>query len=319
MELRNQTLVNHFILIGFSQNLQTCILLFVIIFVLYILIILGNGFLIVTVLLTPKLHTPMYYFLCNLSFLDLCCSSCSAPKLLFDLLSENRRISLIGCLIQMNFSLFLGATECVLLAVMAYDRYIAICSPLHYTTIMSWRLCGSITVIMWSGSFIVSTVPTMVRPLIFCRENTLNHFVCEILALLEVACGDLSFYRISMVVVGFFTLLSPLAFIVVTYICIIISILKIHSVQGRSKAFSTCASHLTVVLMYYVTIIIMYIGQKKSFSCYLKYIALIYAVFTPVLNPVIYSLRNNDVKEAVRKGVIVPIGCSDCSNHHRNT
>ncbi|XP_069830437.1 olfactory receptor 13C9-like [Dendropsophus ebraccatus] len=301
MEIKNQTLINYFILIGFSQNLQICILLFFIIFVLYILIILGNGFLIVTVLLTPKLHTPMYYFLCNLSFLDLCCSSCSAPKLLFDLLSENRRISLIGCLIQMNISVILGATESVLLAVMAYDRYIAICSPLHYTTIMSWRLCGSITGIMWLGSFIVSTVPTMVRPLIFCRENMLNHFACEILALLEVACGDLSFYQITIVSIGFFTLFSPFVFIVVSYVCIIISILKIRSLAGRSKAFSTCASHLTVVLIYYLTFLTMYMGQSKNFLSHIKYVSLIYAVLTPILNPAIYSLRNNEVKEAFQK------------------
>ncbi|XP_069830439.1 olfactory receptor 13C2-like [Dendropsophus ebraccatus] len=301
MELRNYTFIKHLVLIGFSENFQTCVLLFILFFVLYILTILGNGFLIVTVLLTPKLHTPMYYFLCNLSFKDLCCPLTTVPKLLLDLFSKNRRISLIGCLTQMNMLVFLAETECVLLAVMAYDRYIAICSPLRYTTIMSWRLCGSITVIMWPGSFIVSTVPTMVRPLIFCRENTLNHFACEILALLEVACGDLSFYRIISVAVCFFTLILPLIFIVVSYICIIISIMKIRSVNGRSKAFSTCASHLTVVLIFFGTIMTMYMGQTKTFSTYLKYIALIYAVFTPVLNPVIYSLRNNDVKEGFRK------------------
>ncbi|XP_069830441.1 olfactory receptor 13C9-like [Dendropsophus ebraccatus] len=301
MELRNHTFIKHFVLIGFSPNFQACILLFILFFVLSILTILGNIFLIVTVLLTPKLHTPMYYFLCNLSFLDLCCSLTTVPKLLLDLFSKNRTISLIGCLAQMNILMFLAVTECVLLAVMAYDRYIAICSPLRYATIMSWRLCRSITVIMWPGSFIVSTVPTMVRPLIFCRENTLNHFACEILALLEVACGDLSFYKITTVAVCFFTLILPLIFIVVSYICIIISILKIHSVNGRSKAFSTCASHLTVVLIFFVTIITMYMGKTKSFSSYLKYIALIYAVFTPVFNPVIYSLRNNDVKEGFWK------------------
>ncbi|XP_056418926.1 olfactory receptor 13C9-like [Hyla sarda] len=307
MDLSNQTLVTYFILIGFSQNLQISILLFVIFLLLYTLIILGNSFLIFTVIVSPKLHTPMYYFLCNLSFLDLCCSSCSVPRLLLDTLSKIRRISLIGCLIQMNFSLFLGGTECILLAVMAYDRYIAICSPLYYTTIMSWRVCRYFTVIMWLGSFILSTVPTMVKPLKFCKENILNHFVCEVLALLEVACGDLSFYKITIVAIGFFTLLSPLVLIVVSYICIIISILKIHSVEGRSKAFSTCASHLTVVFIYFVTIMIMYMGQTRRFSSHVKYISLIYAMFTPVLNPVIYSLRNNEVKEGFLK--ILTTGC----------
>ncbi|XP_056418923.1 olfactory receptor 13-like [Hyla sarda] len=307
MDLRNQTLINHFILIGLSQNLQTCVLLFITFCVVSILTVLGNGFLIFTVIVSPKLHTPMYYFLCNLSFLDLCCSLSTGPKMLFDLFSMSRRISLIGCLTQMNILLFLAVTECILLAVMAYDRYIAICSPLYYTIIMNWRVCRSITVIMWLGSFILSTVPTMVKPLIFCKENTLDHFVCEVLALLEVACGDLSFYKITIVAIGFFTLLSPLVLIVVSYICIIISILKIHSVEGRSKAFSTCASHLTVVFIFFVTIMIMYMGQTKSFSSYVKYISLIYAMFTPVLNPVIYSLRNNEVKEGFRK--ILTTGC----------
>ncbi|XP_056418921.1 olfactory receptor 13C9-like [Hyla sarda] len=258
-------------------------------------------FLIVTVIVSPKLHTPMYYFLCNLSFLDLCCSSVTTPKFLFDTFLKIRRIPIIGCLIQMNVMLFLGGTECILLAVMAYDRYIAICSPLYYTTIMSWRVCRYLTVIMWLGSLILSSVPTMVKPLIFCKENTLDHFVCEVLALLEVACGDLSFYKITIVSVGFFTLFSPFVFIVVSYSCIIISILKIHSVEGRSKAFSTCASHLTVVLIFYLTFFTLYTGQRKSISSHVKYVSLIYALFTPLLNPVIYSLRNNEAKEAFRK------------------
>ncbi|XP_056418924.1 olfactory receptor 2D3-like [Hyla sarda] len=301
MELRNQTLINHFIFIGFSQNLKTCVLLFVLFFIIYILTVLGNSFLIFTIIVSPKLHTPMYYFLCNLSFVDLFYSSSTVPKLLFDQFSKTRRIPLIGCLIQMNIGLFLGGTECILLAVMAYDRYIAICFPLYYTTIMSWRVCRWISIIMCVGTFILSSVPTMVKPLIFCKGNTLDHFVCEILALLEVACGDLSFYKITIVAIGFFTILSPIVLIVVSYICIIDSILKIRSVEGRTKAFSTCASHLTVVLIFFLTTMTMYMGQKRSFSSYLKYISLMYTVLTPVLNPVIYSLRNNDVKRAFRK------------------
>ncbi|XP_072000379.1 olfactory receptor 5V1-like [Engystomops pustulosus] len=301
MELSNHTPIENFILVGFSQDLQICFLLFVVFFIIYTLTFLENTFLIFTVIVSRKLHTPMYYFLCNLSFIDLCYSSSTVPKLLYDLFSKERTILLIGCLIQMNLSLLLGGTECILLAVMAYDRYIAICFPLRYTVIMSWGVCRYITVAMWVGSFILATVPTMSRPLVFCSENTLNHFVCEILVLLEVACGDLSFYKITIVAIGFFTLLSPLTLIVISYISIIISIFKISSAQGRSKAFSTCASHLTVVLMFFLTIMITYMGQKKSFSSYLKYVSLIYAVITPALNPLIYSLKNNDVKEAFHK------------------
>ncbi|XP_077137942.1 olfactory receptor 13F1-like [Ranitomeya variabilis] len=301
MENSNHTSIREFILVGFSQDLPACIVLFALFLIISVLTILGNSYLIVGVIISPQLHTPMYYFLCHLSVLDLGYSLSTVPKLLFDIFFKKRRISAIGCLLQMNVSLFLGGTECLLLAVMAYDRYVAICLPLHYPTIMSRRVCRCITIIMWSGSFLISTVPMMIKPLVFCKENTLNHFACEILALLEVACGDLSFYKITMVVACTFALLSPFILIVVSYICITISILKIQSVGGRSKAFSTCASHLTVVLMFYGTTMTMYMGQAKSFAPYLKYIALIYAVFTPVLNPLIYSLRNNEVKGAFRK------------------
>ncbi|XP_072000368.1 olfactory receptor 13C9-like [Engystomops pustulosus] len=305
MESTNQTVITDFILVGFSWNLQICVVLFLMFLIIYILIILGNIFLIFTIIVSPRLHTPMYYFLCNLSFLDLCFSSCSVPKLLFDMFSKMRRISVIGCLIQMNIGQFLGGTECILLAVMAYDRYIAICFPLRYTVIMSWRVCRYITVTMFIGIFIVTTVPTVYRPLVFCKHNTLSHFACEILALLEVACGDLSFYKITILVVCTFTLLSSPLFILVSYICIIMSILKIHSSSGRSKAFSTCASHLVVVLMFFGTSLTMYMASGNSSVTNLKYINLFYAVFTPLLNPFIYSLRNKEVKEALQKCLVV--------------
>ncbi|KAG9469265.1 hypothetical protein GDO78_020924 [Eleutherodactylus coqui] len=300
MDYGNQTLLTEMILVGFTQNFQDCILLFVLFFIMYILTILGNSFLIFTIIVSPQLHTPMYYFLCNLSSIDLGYTSSSIPKILLDLFSKTRSISITGCLTQMNFTLFLGTTECILLALMAYDRYIAICFPLYYTVIMSWRVCNLITVIMWSISFIVTLTLNIINPFVFCRRNKLDHVSCEILAVLELACGDLSTTKLLMFVVSFFTIISPLVFIVVSYVCIIISILKISSVGGRSKAFSTCASHLTVVLMFYGTSMIMYMGQAR-FSSYLKYISLIYGVGTPVLNPFIYSLRNNDVKEAFKK------------------
>ncbi|KAG9463044.1 hypothetical protein GDO78_022542, partial [Eleutherodactylus coqui] len=301
MELGNQTINTEFILIGFSQNLQICYFLFVCFFVIYMLTILLNGLLFCTVIISPQLHTPMYYFLCNLSFLDLCYSSCNIPRLLFDALSKERRISVIMCLTQMEIGLILAGIECILLAVMAYDRYIAICYPLYYTVIMSWRLCRNITIISWFVNIIFSSFTIIVQPLVFCKGNQLNHFFCEALLLLELACGDVSFYKITMSATGIFTLLAPPVFIVGSYIGIIISILKIHSSQGRSKAFSTCASHLTVVLMFFGTTMTVYIGQSRSFSPYLKYVSLVYMVFTPLLNPLIYSLRNKDVKEAFKK------------------
>ncbi|XP_069830433.1 olfactory receptor 13C9-like [Dendropsophus ebraccatus] len=266
----------------------------------YMVIVLGNSFLIFTLILSPQLHTPMYYFLCNLSFIDLCFTSCNLPKTLVDIICNTRTISVMGCLTQMNLGLLLGVAECILLAVMAYDRYIAICFPLHYTTIMSRRVCGYITVIMWSGCFYFSFSPTIIKPLVFCQGNKLDHVACEILVVLELACGDLSVTKLLLFVHSFIVLLSPVIFIVVTYICIIASILKIHSGQGRSKAFSTCASHLTVVIMFYGTSLTMYMGQSK-FSSNRKYISLGYKIVTPALNPLIYSLRSNEVKGTFKK------------------
>ncbi|KAG9461462.1 hypothetical protein GDO78_016814, partial [Eleutherodactylus coqui] len=296
----NQTLLTELILVGFTQNFQDCILLFVLFFIMYILTVLGNCFLIFTIIVSPQLHTPMYYFLCNLSFIDLGYTTCNVPKVLLDLFSVTRTISVTGCLIQMSFGLFLGVAECILLAVMAYDRYVAICFPLHYTVIMSWRVCNCITVIMWSGSFIGTLIPNIIKPLVFCRRNQLNHVSCEILAVLELACGDFTTTKMHMFFQSIVVLISPLLFIIVSYICIIISVLKISSVGGRFKAFSTCTSHLTVVIMFYGTAITMYMGQAR-FSSSLKYISLVYGVGTPVLNPFIYSLRNNEVKRAFKK------------------
>nr|DBA25578.1 TPA: hypothetical protein GDO54_009953 [Pyxicephalus adspersus] len=293
----NQTYLTEFILVGFSHNRQICLLLFFTFLFIYILTALGNTLLICTVVIAPKLHTPMYFFLCNLSFIDLCFSTCSVPKILFDILSKERKISMVSCMAQMNIGLFLGTTEVVLLAVMAYDRYIAICFPLYYTTIMNWKVCQNIAVIMWSLAFFTSVVPTVSKPLIFCTENKLNHFACEILVLMEIACGNLKYFRMRSFVLGLLMLMTPFIFIVVSYCLIISSIQKIKSTGGRSKAYSTCASHLTVIIMFYGTSITMYVGQTKYLFPIQKYISLAYGVFTPALNPLIYSIRNNEVKE----------------------
>ncbi|XP_056418913.1 olfactory receptor 13C9-like [Hyla sarda] len=303
MDYGNQTLLKELILIGLTQNPKTRIFLSVLFLFLYMVIVLGNSFLIFTVILSPQLHTPMYYFLCNLSFIDLCFTSCTIPKQLFNMFSNTRTISVTGCLAQMSLGISIVVAEVILLAVMAYDRYIAICFPLYYTTIMRLRICGYITVIIWLGSLYFSLSPTLIKPLVFCKGNTLDHLACEILVVIELACGDLSATKLILFIQSVFILASPLVFIVVTYICIIASLLKIHSAQGKSKAFSTCASHLTVVVIFYGTTLTAYIGQAK-FTSSLKYIALNYGIVTPVLNPLIYSLRNNDVKEAFKKILI---------------
>ncbi|KAM5165033.1 olfactory receptor 13C9-like [Mantella aurantiaca] len=297
----NQTFLKEFILVGFSQTMQISLLFFAVLLLIYIVTILGNSLLICVVFISPKLHTPMYFFLCNLSFLDLCFSSNSVPIMFLFALSKTRTIAVLSCTVQMNIGLFLGGTEGLLLAVMAYDRYIAVCFPLYYVIIMNHDICRNIAVTMWLGSLIISIGPSILKPLIFCAENKLDHFVCEILALLKIACGNLTFYKLRLFIVSLFVLLAPFVFIVVSYVLIISSVMKIHSTERRVKAFSTCVSHLIVVSMFYGTTITMYMGQTKNLSSLLKYISLIYGVITPVVNPLIYSLRNNEVKEAYVK------------------
>ncbi|KAM5165036.1 olfactory receptor 13C4-like [Mantella aurantiaca] len=301
MELWNQTFLKELVLVGYSQNRQICALFFLVLLLMYIFTIFGNISLIIAILVSPKLHLPMYFFLCNLSFIDLGYSSICIPKMFVDIFSARRTISITACMVQMNIGFFLGSTESLLLVVMAYDRFVAISFPLYYNIIMNWKVCRTIVIILWPGNFLISVVPIISRPLMFCTENKLDHFVCEILAVVELACGNLTFFKAALFVESLFILVIPLVIIMVSYILILYSILKIRSAEGRSKAFSTCASHLTVVSMFYGTTIAMYVGQNKFFYSNLKYISIVYGMITPVLNPFIYSLRNNDVKESFQK------------------
>ncbi|XP_053316518.1 olfactory receptor 13-like [Spea bombifrons] len=279
---------------------RTQIVFFVLFFLMYIFTVFGNIILIGAVISSSRMHTPMYYFLCQLSILDLVYSSASVPKMLADMIStEGGRISLIGCMIQMSVSLLLGETECILLAIMAFDRYVAICLPLRYAVLMSWRLCKTLTGVMWSGCFLMTTFPLISKPPVFCKDNRVDHFACESLVILKM-CGDTLFYDKMIFWGSVFTLLLPFMFIIATYVCIITSILKIRSMDGRTKAFSTCVSHVTVVLLFYGTSISMYLVPTRKFPESQKYISLNYGVVTPMLNPLIYSLRNNDVKSVVK-------------------
>uniref|UniRef100_A0A8C5PG67 Olfactory receptor n=1 Tax=Leptobrachium leishanense TaxID=445787 RepID=A0A8C5PG67_9ANUR len=298
MNNESETVVTEFILSGLSHDVQTQMLLYLLFLLMYILTVFGNFILTCVIITSPHLHTPMYYFLCNLSFLDLFYSSSTVPKMLMGLISsDGGRISHTGCLTQMLISLFLGETECYLLAVMAYDRYIAICFPLRYVVIMSWKTCRMITYVIWMGSLL------NIAPFRFCKGNIVDHFVCEILALLKLSCGDTLYYEVMLYFSSLFSLFIPFTFILMSYVCIIRAVLKIHSVQGRTKTFSTCASHLTVVFMFYGTSMTMYLGPRKYTSEKNKFISIIYGVVTPMLNPLIYSLRNSEVKRAVKQMV----------------
>ncbi|XP_073418050.1 olfactory receptor 2A7-like [Dendrobates tinctorius] len=298
MEDNNKTLATEIILLGFSDDFRINIVLFLVFFSIYLVTVIGNVFMILLILISPKLHMPMYFFLCNLSVIDLFYSCSALPKLLVDLFSTERIISLFGCGIQVYISAFLGDMECLLLALMAYDRYIAICHPLHYPILMRWKVCCQLAITLWIISFFISVVPSLLIPVKICNPNRLNHFMCEVIAIIKLSCDNIYLSQLMIFSVSFFTLLFPFLFITITYICIISSVLKIQSVE-RSKAFSTCSSHITVVVMFYWTAMVMYFGSSSHYSTNQeKYVAVFYAIMIPMLNPLIYSLKNREVKKA---------------------
>ncbi|XP_029776292.1 olfactory receptor 2S2-like [Suricata suricatta] len=297
-----------FILLGLSGHPRLEKTFFVLILLMYLVILLGNGVLILVTILDSRLHTPMYFFLGNLSFLDICYTTCSVPLVLDGFLTPRKTISFSGCAVQMFLSFAMGATECVLLGMMAFDRYVAICNPLRYPVVMSRSVYVSMVVSSWTIGGAASVVHTSLTiQLPFCGNNVINHLGCEILAVLKMACVDITINVISMGVTNVIFLVVPVLFISVSYIFIIATILRIPSAEGRKKAFSTCSAHLTVVVIFYGTLLVMY-GKPKSKDpkgedkedLSDKLIPLFYGVVTPMLNPIIYSLRNKDVKAAVR-------------------
>ncbi|XP_052031432.1 olfactory receptor 13C7-like [Apodemus sylvaticus] len=309
MDRSNETSpVSHFILLGLSAHPKLEKTFFVLILLTYLVILLGNGVLILVTVLDSHLHTPMYFFLGNLSFLDICYTTSSVPLILDSFLTPRKTISFSGCAVQMFLSFAMGATECVLLSMMAFDRYVAICNPLRYPVVMSKAAYVPMAASSWAGGITNSVVQTsLAMRLPFCGDNVINHFTCEILAVLKLACADISINVISMVVANMIFLAVPVLFIFVSYVFILVTILRIPSAEGRKKAFSTCSAHLTVVIVFYGTILFMY-GKPKSKDprgadkqdLADKLISLFYGVLTPMLNPIIYSLRNKDVRVAVR-------------------
>ncbi|XP_031232621.1 olfactory receptor 13C7-like [Mastomys coucha] len=309
MDRSNETSpVSHFILLGLSAHPKLEKTFFVLILLMYLVILLGNGVLILVTILDSHLHTPMYFFLGNLSFLDICYTTSSVPLILDSFLIPRKTISFSGCAMQMFLSFAMGATECVLLSMMAFDRYVAICNPLRYPVVMSKAAYVPMAAGSWAGGITNSVVQTSLAMwLPFCGDNVINHFTCEILAVLKLACADISINVISMVVANMIFLAVPVLFIFVSYVFILVTILRIPSAEGRKKAFSTCSAHLTVVIVFYGTILFMY-GKPKSKDplgadkqdLADKLISLFYGVVTPMLNPIIYSLRNKDVRAAVR-------------------
>ena len=291
-----------FILQGLSEYPKVEKLLFVMCLMMYLVILLGNSTLIILILLDSRLHTPMYFFLGNLSLLDICYTSSFTPSVLIHFLSQKKTISFTMCVVQMSVSYTMGSTECVLLAVMAYDRYVAICNPLRYPIIMSKALCIQMAALSWGLGFLNSLTETILAiRLPFCGKNVINHFVCEIVAFVKLACADISLNEIAIMLGNVIFLYIPLLLICISYIFILSTVLKMNSAEGRKKAFSTCSAHLTVVTMFYGTLLFIYMKPKSKDSAIDKLIALFYGVVTPMLNPIIYSLRNTDVLGALRK------------------
>ncbi|XP_007516254.2 olfactory receptor 13F1-like [Erinaceus europaeus] len=303
MATTNWTVVSNFVFLGFSLYPNIEITIFILCLLIYLITLLGNIILISSTILDSRLHTPMYFFLSNLSFLDICYTSSALTPMLTNFISGKNTISFLGCAVQMYFSLAMGSTECVLLSLMAYDRYVAICNPLRYPVIMNKRVCVQIA----AGSWVTGCLTALVEALSvlhqsLCGNSIINHFTCEILAVLKLVCVDISMVQLIMLVISVLLLPIPMLLICVSYALILSNILRIRSGDGRSKAFSTCAAHLTVVVLFYGTALSMYLKPPAVDSQEVdKFMALVYVGVTPMLNPIIYSLRNKEVKAAVKK------------------
>ena len=298
---RNQTIVSEFLLLGLPIKSKHQNLFYALFLAMYITTVLGNLLILVLICLDPHLHTPMYLFLSNLSFSDLCFSSVTMPKLLQDMQSQDPSIPYAGCLTQMYFFLFFGDLESFLLVAMAYDRYVAICFPLHYTAIMGPRLCLSLLVLSW----VLTTFHAMLHTLLmarlhFCEDNVIAHFFCDMSALLKLSCSDTRVNELVIFITGGLILVIPFLLIITSYARIVSSTLKVPSARGIRKAFSTCGSHLTVVSLFYGTVIGLYLCPSANNSTVKETVmAMMYTVVTPMLNPFIYSLRNRDMKGAL--------------------
>ncbi|XP_007445110.1 olfactory receptor 2G3-like [Python bivittatus] len=299
----NQSSQGEFILLGVADRPRLEMFLFVFVLTCYLMTLLGNTTIIVVSRLDPHLHTPMYFFLSNLSFLDLCFTTSLGPQMLVNFWRKSKTIAYDACVVELYISLSLGSTECILLAVMAYDRYAAICHPLRYTTMMSHSLCFTMAAVSWVSGFSNSVVQTtMTLSLPRCGQNKIDHFFCEVPALLKLACVDTSVNEAELFASSVVFLLLPLGLIIISYGYIATAVLRIRSAEGRRKAFNTCASHLMVVSLFYGTGIASYLQSPSNYSRDQgKMISLFYTFVTTMLNPLIYTLRNKEVHKALRR------------------
>ncbi|XP_072494512.1 olfactory receptor 2H2-like [Notamacropus eugenii] len=301
--MNNKSSPEDFILLAFSEHPKLEKTLFMVVLTSYFMTLVGNTLIILLSILDSKLHTPMYFFISNLSFLDLCFTTSCVPQLLSNLWGPEKTISFNGCAIQLFVFMALGTTECILLAVMAFDRYVAICRPLHYAIIMHPRLSQRLASIAWVIGLLESVVqipPTLHLP--FCSHRRVDDFVCEVPALIHLSCEDTTYNEIQMTMASILLLVVPLTLILISYGAILQTVLNIKSAEGRKKAFGTCSSHLLVVSLFFSSAITVYLQPKNPYAQDRgKFFGLFYAVGTPTLNPLTYTLRNKEVKGAFRR------------------
>ncbi|XP_021486224.2 olfactory receptor 5P69 [Meriones unguiculatus] len=299
----NHTAVTEFVLLGLTDDPVLRLVLFTIILYIYLVTVSGNLSTILLIRVSSQLHHPMYFFLSHLASVDIGISSSVTPNMLVNFLVERNTISYLHCANQLSSAAFFGAAECFLLAAMAYDRFVAICNPLLYSTKMSTQVCIQLVVGSYIGAFLNSSSFTLsFFSFLFCGPNRINHFFCDFSPLVELSCSDVS---ISAVVTSFSAgsvTISTLFVTAISYFYVLVTILKMHSTEGRHKAFSTCTSHLTAVTLYYGTVIFIYVMPKSSYSTdQNKVVSVFYMVVIPMLNPLIYSLRNNEIKGALKR------------------
>ncbi|XP_032164406.1 olfactory receptor 1G1-like [Mustela erminea] len=300
-EIRNHTSISDFRLLGFSDHPEQQPLLFGLFLGIYMVTMLGNLLIILAIVSDQHLHTPMYFFLANLSLIDTCLSCTIVPKVLVNTLTQHHTITYTGCLMQMYFFIALALLDDFLLAVMAYDRYVAICLPLHYTTIMCPQRCLLLIASSWLCAHLLAfSLTLLMTQFSFCASHSIPHFFCDVPPLLKLACSDTQIFQVMMFAEGALAGVVPLACVLVSYAHIMHTILRVPSAGGKHKVFSTCGSHLSVVTLYYGTLFLVYFRPSSSYSADTgMVVSVIYTMVTPMLNPFIYSLRNRDMKGAL--------------------
>ncbi|XP_029435772.1 olfactory receptor 1L4-like [Rhinatrema bivittatum] len=303
VDVENMTIVTNFIILGLSDNPQLQFPLFLVFLLIYLITLLGNLVIITVTCADPRLHTPMYFFLSNLSLIDICSTSTIIPKLLVNFISGDKSISYVGCIVQLYFFGGFGGTEDFLLTAMAYDRYAAVCKPLHYSLIMNQRVCVLLAAASWIiGSLLSEMITASVTRLSFCASNVVDHFFCDLMPLLKLSCTNTASTQSIVFVIGALMAVPAFSVTLVSYTYIVSAILRIRSAERKQKSFSTCSSHLTVVSVYYLSMFCLYLRPASTYSQEQgKILSVVFITLVPMLNPIIYSLRNKEVKNAIRK------------------